>query len=479
MAWSPRHSSLKSGRNPSHIRASSARAALGHMGLITAKMRATGEGWTAPLAAHADGARTLVLALRGSGVRQRSDAPFRQHRGLSDLADRRLLDRQRNRQYDRARRQRWRGHRPLRAHRPAPSLRRRRQPDRFVRCRNATRRATGWRRIARRVRALRRPLCQRHKVGRRPGPRPAARRRHHRWSRRRRQPIPAHGSSIARSPSRTGSAPSASMAIGCSLATAAKAAGPTSAPSGASPARRATCCSSSTASPRSSCIGPISGNEPKGCPERRCSFRSRSGAKATPAKRWCTILGIDDATVPTFAGDMPEGGVARLMRANTDKLINARQRRPRRRGWRFGSADALVVSVSCVGRRLVLGGAPKRKSRRCRRARRRAPPTSASIPGEISPTSRGGASDLQPDDDVVTCLRRRPTMNYALLKRRTLRRRSRRRRAGATAWHRRCNASRTKNTTRALPSGALAGSRLGRWQLHATMRADRDLDRAS
>ena len=70
-----------------------------------------------------------------------------------------------------------------------------------------------------------------------------------------------------------------------------------------------------------------------------------------------TILAVDEAEQSmTFAGDMPEGWRAQLMRANVDRLIG-------------GAADAasltcesdggdgpmLALGISCAGRRLVLG----------------------------------------------------------------------------------------------------------------------------
>ena len=70
-----------------------------------------------------------------------------------------------------------------------------------------------------------------------------------------------------------------------------------------------------------------------------------------------TILAVDEAKQSlTFAGDMPEGWYARLMKASGDQLV-------------AGAADAgsaaapktpaggaaLAIMVSCVGRRLVLG----------------------------------------------------------------------------------------------------------------------------
>ncbi len=68
-----------------------------------------------------------------------------------------------------------------------------------------------------------------------------------------------------------------------------------------------------------------------------------------------TVLGIDDAAQSmTFAGDIPQGWSARLMRTTLDRLIDAAD---------IAAEDAaralprpqFALAVSCVGRRLVLG----------------------------------------------------------------------------------------------------------------------------
>jgi hypothetical protein len=66
-----------------------------------------------------------------------------------------------------------------------------------------------------------------------------------------------------------------------------------------------------------------------------------------------TILAVDEkAGSLTFAGDMPEGYSAQLMRANLDRLID---------GAGHAATDVgavepgLCVAISCVGRRLLLG----------------------------------------------------------------------------------------------------------------------------
>lgn len=68
-----------------------------------------------------------------------------------------------------------------------------------------------------------------------------------------------------------------------------------------------------------------------------------------------TILAVDEqAQSMTFAGDLPQGSRARLMRANLDRLVEGA----------LGAAEmipaakagpGLSIAISCVGRRLVLG----------------------------------------------------------------------------------------------------------------------------
>jgi hypothetical protein len=66
-----------------------------------------------------------------------------------------------------------------------------------------------------------------------------------------------------------------------------------------------------------------------------------------------TILAVDEATQSlTFAGDVPEGALAQLMRANFDRLIQGAS--DAALGC-AGDGPALSLAISCVGRRLVLG----------------------------------------------------------------------------------------------------------------------------
>ena len=69
-----------------------------------------------------------------------------------------------------------------------------------------------------------------------------------------------------------------------------------------------------------------------------------------------TILGIDEARKSmTFAGDLPQGHKAQLMRANFERLIDGAGQAARVAGARGLDGRKLAVLISCVGRKMVLG----------------------------------------------------------------------------------------------------------------------------
>jgi hypothetical protein len=69
-----------------------------------------------------------------------------------------------------------------------------------------------------------------------------------------------------------------------------------------------------------------------------------------------TILGINEAQQSlTFAGDLPEGGHARLMKANFDRLIDGAVGAAQTSFEALGKhSPELALLISCVGRKLVL-----------------------------------------------------------------------------------------------------------------------------
>ena len=70
-----------------------------------------------------------------------------------------------------------------------------------------------------------------------------------------------------------------------------------------------------------------------------------------------TILGIDEATQSlTFVGDVPEGYLAKLMRANFDRLVTGANEAAILAGKNQKQASSvLAIAISCIGRRLLLG----------------------------------------------------------------------------------------------------------------------------
>jgi hypothetical protein len=92
------------------------------------------------------------------------------------------------------------------------------------------------------------------------------------------------------------------------------------------------------------------------------------------------------------------------MRASTDQLIGSAGNAARAavRGL-VADSDALLVSVSCVGRRLVLG---ERTEEEVETVLEGAPARSAHVGfysyGEISPAIEGGASELHNQTMTVT-----------------------------------------------------------------------------
>ena len=82
---------------------------------------------------------------------------------------------------------------------------------------------------------------------------------------------------------------------------------------------------------------------------------SREGAEGEDHRVVRTILAVDEATQSlTFAGDIPTGASAQLMKAQLDRLIEGAEQAAGHARLE-GAGDQLAVAISCVGRRLVLG----------------------------------------------------------------------------------------------------------------------------
>ncbi|WP_438016889.1 FIST N-terminal domain-containing protein [Sorangium sp. So ce315] len=71
-----------------------------------------------------------------------------------------------------------------------------------------------------------------------------------------------------------------------------------------------------------------------------------------------TVLAVDHAAQSmTFAGDVPEGHLVQLMKADFERLIGGAEQAARSasEAGRAGGDGALAIAISCVGRRIVLG----------------------------------------------------------------------------------------------------------------------------
>lgn len=87
----------------------------------------------------------------------------------------------------------------------------------------------------------------------------------------------------------------------------------------------------------------------------RFPLEIREVAPGSP-RRVRTILGVDRARhALVFAGDVPEGSLAQLMRANVERLIDGAEEAAAHAAPGGDDGPTLAVGVSCVGRRLVLG----------------------------------------------------------------------------------------------------------------------------
>lgn len=82
------------------------------------------------------------------------------------------------------------------------------------------------------------------------------------------------------------------------------------------------------------------------------SVRTEGGSTGTVR----TILSVDESAGSlTFAGDIPPGSYARLMRANFDRLIDGASAAAHSAHERLGQFQPeLAILVSCVGRKMVL-----------------------------------------------------------------------------------------------------------------------------
>jgi hypothetical protein len=120
-----------------------------------------------------------------------------------------------------------------------------------------------------------------------------------------------------------------------------------------------------------------------------------------------TILAVDETSHSmTFAGDIPQGWTAQLMRANFDWIISAAGESATSAVTPTDSANMLTIAVSCVGRRIVLG---ERTADELDAVANSLPQGSPIIGfysyGELAPQSRGACCDLHNQTMTITTIR--------------------------------------------------------------------------
>ncbi|MGE0496956.1 MAG: FIST signal transduction protein [Ramlibacter sp.] len=120
-----------------------------------------------------------------------------------------------------------------------------------------------------------------------------------------------------------------------------------------------------------------------------------------------TILSVDEqAQSLTFAGDVPEGAYARLMKANFDRLIDGAMGAARTSRPPLGAAHAdLALLISCVGRKLVLKQRIEEEVEAVREVLGHQPALAGFYSyGEISPFSPGARCELHNQTMTITTL---------------------------------------------------------------------------
>lgn len=121
-----------------------------------------------------------------------------------------------------------------------------------------------------------------------------------------------------------------------------------------------------------------------------------------------TVLAVDEtAQSMTFAGDVPTGWQAQLMRANFDQLVTGAEDAARLTDATADAGPCLAIAISCVGRRMVLGESSEEEVEATRAI---LPPGTRQVGfysyGELSPFTSGDC-DLHNQTMTLTTLQER------------------------------------------------------------------------
>ena len=132
----------------------------------------------------------------------------------------------------------------------------------------------------------------------------------------------------------------------------------------------------------------------------------RISKNTSPVTR--TILGVNDEEQSmTFAGDVPEGTYARLMKANIDRLIyGAILAAQTSKDTLASSSIDLAILISCVGRKLVFRQRVEEEVEGVRDILgKKAAITGFYSYGELCPSAKGSSCDLHNQTMTITVFR--------------------------------------------------------------------------
>jgi hypothetical protein len=136
------------------------------------------------------------------------------------------------------------------------------------------------------------------------------------------------------------------------------------------------------------------------------SIRTKSGENAVVR----TILSInEDEQSMTFAGDIPEGAYARLMKANFDRLIDGAVGAAKTSHQALGSfSPDIAILISCVGRKMILKQRTEEEIEGVRDVLgENTVLTGFYSYGEIAPFTPGGKCELHNQTMTITALSER------------------------------------------------------------------------
>jgi hypothetical protein len=134
----------------------------------------------------------------------------------------------------------------------------------------------------------------------------------------------------------------------------------------------------------------------------------RTSPAETPVVR--TILSVDEkAQSMTFAGDVPQGAYARLMKANFERLIDGATAAARTCYQAVGSIQPdLAILISCVGRKLILKQRTEEEVEGVRSVLGERPALAGFYSyGEISPFTQSAKCELHNQTMTITTLTER------------------------------------------------------------------------